>query len=79
MRRFPSLQTLLAELTLCARSRLSDWRKGYNILPLSDVGGGAVHSIKGEHLSYKLVTLMRAMHLANNSRHQFKRWFDKEV
>ena len=34
---------------------------------------------KADILSYKLVTLMRAMHLANNSRHQFKRWLEKEV
>ena len=34
---------------------------------------------KADILSYKLVTLMRTMHLANNSRHQFKRWLEKEV
>jgi hypothetical protein len=34
---------------------------------------------KADILSYKLVTLMRTMHLVNNSRHQFKRWLEKEV
>jgi hypothetical protein len=30
-------------------------------------------------LTFKLVTLMRTMLLDDNSRHQLKRWFGKEV
>jgi hypothetical protein len=60
-------------------NRHSDWRKGYTSCHIAMAVEEPFTTSKADILSYKLVALMRAMHLANNSRHQFKRWSDKEV